>query len=111
MITKLQMWIVGALLLLIVAGGTVGYIRWDAVQDERAKVERQAAEDYRKLSERYSTLSEKYNKLKAVKETKRQEQVVKEDKIIHENREYYAGDCLDAVGLQHVQAAQRAVAK
>lgn len=99
-------WVVGLLLLLIVAGGTVGYIRYDAVQDERAKVERQAAEDYRKLNEQYNTISEKYNKLKAAKETKRQEQVVREDKIINENRDYYAGDCLDVIGLQHVQQAQ-----
>lgn len=104
-------WIIGVLLLLIVAGSAVAYIRYDAVQEERAKVARQAAEDYRKLNEQYNTISEKYNKLKAVKETKRQEQVVKEDRIINENRDYYAGDCFDVIGLQHVQAAQAAPAK
>lgn len=104
-------WVIGVLLLLMALGSAVAYIRYDAVQDERAKVEQKAADDYRKLTEQYNTISEKYNKLKSQKETRRQEQVVKEDKIINENRDYYAGDCFDVIGLQHIQQAQGAVAK
>lgn len=95
------------IVLLLVAGG-IAYIRFDAVQDERAAVEAKAAKEYRELNDKYNTISTKYNTLKAAKEAKRQVQVVKEDKIINENREYYAGDCLDAVGLQHIQEAQSA---
>lgn len=94
-------------IVVLLLGGGLAYIRYDAVQDERAKVEAQAAKDYQALNDKYNAISEQYNTLKAAKETKRQEQVVREDKIVYENREYYAGDCFDAVGLQHIQNAQR----
>ena len=99
-------WLIGLALLLVVLGASIGYMRWDAVQEERAEVARKAAEDYQALNDKYNAISTKYTALKAAKETKRQEQVVKEDRIIHENREYYAGDCFDDIGLQHIQQAQ-----
>lgn len=101
-------WAIGIVLALILVGVTVGYIRYDAVQDERAKKELEAAQAYQTLNEQYNKLSEDYLKLKAAKEARRQANVVKEDKIINENREYYAGDCFDSIGLQHIQEAQSA---
>lgn len=104
-------YIIGILLLVLFLGGAVGYIRWDAVQEERTEIALQQAEEYRRLNDKYNDLSTKYNKLKAAKEVKRQGQVVREDKLIYENREYYAGDCFDAAGLQHIQEAQSTSAK
>lgn len=104
-------YLIGILLLLVIVGASVGYIRWDAVQEGRTEIALQQAEEYRKLSEKYSTLNTKYSKLKSAKEVKRQGQVAREDKLINENREYYAGDCFDAAGLQHIQEAQSTSAK
>lgn len=103
-------WIVGLVLLTLLGFGMVGYARYDAVEKERTKKELEAAEQYRELNEKYNTVSEQYTELKAKREVKRQAQVVKEDRIINENREYYAGDCFDAGGLQHIQEAQSASA-
>lgn len=99
-------WIIGLLLLLIVAGSTVAYIRYDAVQEERAKVELEAANQYRELNEKYEQISSQYNTLKSQRESKRQVVLVREDKVVNENRDFYDGDCFDDAGLQHIQDAQ-----
>ena len=104
-------YLIGVLLLLVVIGASVGYIRYVAVQEELTKIALEEATKYRELNDKYSALSTKYNTLKAAKEVVRQKVVVREDKLINENREYYAGDCFDAAGLQHIQEAQSTSAK
>lgn len=99
-------WLIGLLLLLIVAGCTVGYIRYDAVQEERAKVELDAAKQYKELNEKYEQISAQYNALRDKREAKRQVVLVREDKVVNENRDFYDGDCFDDAGLQHIQDAQ-----
>lgn len=86
----------------------VAYNRFDAARNERQRIEAKAAVEYRELAEKYAEVSEKYNKLRAAKVVVRQVQVVREDKIVNENRDFYSGECLDAAGLQHVQQAQSA---
>lgn len=103
-------WTISIVLMALLGLGMVGYARYDAVQKERTKKELEAAEQYRELTEQYNTISQQYTELKAKREVKRQAQVIKEDRIINENREYYAGDCFDVVGLQHIQEAQSASA-
>lgn len=96
---------------ILIALGILGYVHHTGVQAERDRAAKAAAEKYEALSEQYDKINSKYVALRMQKSAKRQEAVAREDKIINENRDYYAGDCFDAVGLQHIQDSQSANSK
>ena len=99
-------WAIGILIVLMLLGGGGAYIKYSAIQEERTQVELQARRDYQALNTKYVAISAKYNVLKASKEAARASNVVKEDRIINENQTYYADECFDAIGLQHIQESQ-----
>ena len=100
-------WAIGVLIVLFILCGGGAYIKYNAIKDERAKVELQAHRDYQALNTKYVSISAKYVALKASKAAQRQDNVVKEDRIINANKDYYAADCFDAIGLQHIQESQQ----
>ena len=101
---------IGVLIILFVLGGGGAYIKYKAIKDERARVELQAYKDYQALNTKYLSISAKYVALKASKAIQRQDNAVKEDRIINENKDYYSAECFDAIGLQHIQESQRTAA-
>lgn len=106
--TTLGTKLLSIVVVILIAIGILGYVHHTGVKAERDRVAQEAAEKYKELSEKYDIINSKYVTLRAQKSVKRQEAVAMEDKIINENPNYYAGDCFDAVGLQHIQDSQSA---
>jgi len=103
--------ILAFVVVVLITGGILGYVHYRGVISERDRNEKAAAEQYRELTVKYNTVNTKYTTLRAKKSEKRQDDIIREDKIINENRDYYAGDCFDSIGLQHIQKSQAPAAK
>lgn len=99
-------WLCAVLLVLTLSGGAYAYISYSAVQEEREAVALKQLEANAALQSKYNKLSADYQVLKAKKEVVRTEVVTREEKLINENPTYYAGECFDAISLQHIQSAQ-----
>lgn len=103
--------VLAGVVVVLIVGFILGWVHYRGVISERDRNEQAAAKQYQKLTVKYNTVNTKYTTLRAKKSEKRQDDVIREDKIINENHDYYAGDCFDAIGLQHIQQAQSATAK
>lgn len=102
----MKAWMIYALLIISLLVGGGSYIHYSAIADERSKQYTQQLESYKELKGKYDSISAQYQTLKAKKEQVRTVEVIKEDRIINENKDYYAGECFDSIGLQHIRESQ-----
>lgn len=104
--TVVYRWVGGVLLALVLAGGTYGYISYQAVEKERTAVAIKQLAANAELQTQYNKLSADYQVLKAKKDIVRTQVITREDILIDENHSYYASECFNADSLQHIQSAQ-----
>lgn len=102
----MKAWIAYVLLAVALLVGGGGYIHYSAIAAERDRQHTQQLEDYKELKGKFDSISAQYQTLKAKKEQIRTVEVIKEDRIINENKDYYAGECFDSIGLQHIRESQ-----
>lgn len=93
----MKVWLISTLLALLLGG----YIHYTATKEHT-----QQLEDYKELNGKYDSISAQFQTLKAKKEQVRTIEVIKEDRIINENGDYYSIECFDSIGLQHIQESQ-----
>lgn len=102
----MKAWMIYVLLAVAVLFGGGSYIHYSAIAAEKDKQHTQQLEDYKELKGKFDSISAQYQTLKAKKEQIRADALVTEDRIINENRDYYAGECFDSIGLQHIRESQ-----
>lgn len=96
----------GMIVLLTLLFSLYHIISYKAVSEERQAVAEQQAKANRELQDKYDGVHKQYKVLRAKKDAVRQTTTLREDKLIDENKDYYAGECFDANSLQHIQSAQ-----